>query len=771
MFVGRNRLSFVRTLVTLAVVLTLQTIGFPQPSERDRGPLRQLGLRPGSDTGVVSVIILLEDEPLATYRGHIAGLAATNRESLGTARLNPRSTASQRYLAYLAQKHGTFETTLLGSIPTAQIIHRFRVALNGMSALIPEHLIEAVRQLPGVKAVYPDTVQHPATERSSAFIGVDQAWQQLGGPVNAGEGVIIGVLDTGIWPEQPSFADPDPSGKPYTMPSGWRGFCEAPSDSSAPLNCNNKLIGTRQFLNTYKAFIGLTAGEFDSARDSEGHGTHTASTAAGNFWVESDLLGIPRGAASGIAPRAHVAVYRVCAQEACFSSDSVAAVDQAIADGVDVINFSISGSRDPYSNAVELGFLGAYAAGVFVAASAGNNGPAPDTVDHRGGWVTTVAASTTDRHFSSEIVLTASDGASLLLTGASITAGITTPAPVVLGKSFGDSLCNFPFPAGTFNGAIVVCERGDVARVAKSFNVAAGGAEGLLLYNPIAQGLAADNHFIPTVHVENDAGAALLNFLASHAGVTATFSQGTATAVQGDILAAFSSRGGPQQELGISKPDVTAPGVQILAGHTPQPHKIDGGMPGEVFQVIQGTSMSTPHVAGAAALLNALRPAWGPDQIKSALMTTAKTVHVFSEDGVSPSYPFEAGSGRIDLSKAGNPGLTFKASDEDYVEHRNTLWLVNYPSLYVPRLSDSITVPRTVHSELSAASLWHMSVVAPADLVVTMPTFLFVPPGGIRQFNITVDASAVPSGTVRHASLYLTWPGFQVTFPITIVRR
>jgi subtilisin family serine protease len=555
------------------------------------------------------------------------------------------------------------------------------------------------------------------------------------------------------------------------MPSGWRGFCEAPSDSSAPLTCNNKLIGARQFLNTYKAFIDLTAGEFDSARDSEGHGTHTASTAAGNFWVESHLFGIPRGAVSGIAPRAHVAVYRVCAQEGCFGSDSVAAIDQAIADGVEVINFSISGGSDPYSDAVELSFLGAYAAGVFVAASAGNSGPAPDTVDHRGGWVTTVAASTTDRHFLSGIVLTASDGASLQLTGASTTAGITTPTLVVLGKSFGDSLCNLPFPAGTFNGVIVVCERGELARVAKSFNVAAGGAGGLLLYNPIAQGLATDNHFIPTVHVENDAGAALLNFLASHAGVTATFTQGTATAVQGDTIAAFSSRGGPQQELGISKPDVTAPGVQILAGHTPQPHTTDGGRPGEVFQVIQGSSMSTPHVAGAAALLKALRPAWGPDQIKSALMTSAKTVDVLSEDGVTPSYPFDAGSGRIDLGKADDPGLTFTASAQDYLEYRNTLWLVNYPSLYIPRLSDSIRVSRTVRSELSTASLWHVSVVAPADLVVTTPTFLLVPPGGIMQFNITVDASAVPSGTARHASLYLTWSGLQVTFPITIVRQ
>jgi subtilisin family serine protease len=772
MFVSHKRLHIVNVLLTLTVMFALQRAGFPQPIDLDEGPSRPRELRLGGDSGLVSVIVQLEDDPLAAYRGHLVGLAPTHRESTGSPRLDARSNASQAYLTYLAQQHRAFEAVLLGAIPTAQIIHRFRVSFNGMSVLIPQGLIDVVRRLPGVKEVHPDAIERPTTERSPTFIGADQIWPRLGGAERAGEGVVVGVLDSGIWPEHPSFVDPDPSGHPYAAPTGWGGFCEAPSDGSAPVTCNNKLIGARTFLATYKALIGLTAGEFDSPRDSDGHGTHTASTAAGNFGVVSDIFGLSRGTLSGIAPRAHVAMYRVCGQEGCFRSDIMGAIEQAIADGVDVINFSISGGAHPYLDPVELSFLGAYAAGVFIAASGGNSGPTPDTVAHRGGWVTTVAASTTDRHFLSDITLEANEGATLLLTGASITGGVTTPTPVVLGKDFGDALCNNSFPAGTFNGAIVVCQRGgEVARVAKSFNVAAGGASGMLLYNPTLQGLATDNHFIPSVHLENDAGAALLSFLASYAGVTATFTQGTAAEVQGDVMAPFSSRGGPGHNLGLSKPDVTAPGVQILAGHTPQPAQVSGGLPGELFQAIQGTSMSSPHVAGAAALLRHLRPAWTPGQIKSALMTTARIDAVVKEDGVTPIDPFDAGSGRIDLSRAGNPGLTFNASDQDYLIHRNTLWVVNYPSLYVPALSGALTVSRTVQSDLSSPSLWRVEVVAPADLVVTTPQFLFVLPGENTTFTITVDATGVPSGGVRHAKLHVTGSDIQITFPITIVRQ
>ncbi len=421
--------------------------------------------------------------------------------------------------------------------------------------------------------------------------------------------------------------------------------------------------------------------EFNSARDSEGHGSHTTATAAGNAGVDASIFGTQRGVISGVAPRAQVIMYRVCGDGGCYSSNSAAAVEQAILDEVDAINFSISGGSNPYADAVSLAFRTAYENGVFVSASAGNAGPGADTTDHREPWTITVAASTSNRHFISTVSLTADGGATLQLQGASVTGGISTPTPVVFPPS--DPLCQAPYPAGTFTGKIAICQRGVNARVAKSFNVAAGGAVGMLLYNPTLQGLATDNHFIPSVHLENDAGAALVAFMGSHTGVMATFTAGLATAVPGDVMAAFSSRGGPGQSLGISKPDITAPGVQILSAHTPMPHSVDGGLPGELFQAIQGTSMSSPHIAGSGALLKALHPEWTPGQIKSALMTTAFG-GVVKEDGVTPATPFDYGSGRVDLNVAGNPGLTFDETVANYVALQNELWNSNYPSLYVP---------------------------------------------------------------------------------------
>lgn len=408
---------------------------------------------------------------------------------------------------------------------------------------------------------------------------------------------------------------------------------------------------------------------------------------------------------------------------------------------------------------------------MFVSASAGNDGPTPDTVMHRGGWVTTVAASNTDRFFLSQVTLSADGGANLNLTGASITHGVSVPAPVVLAQNFGDELCGNSFPIGTFTGQIVVCKRGGNARVEKGFNVKAGGAGGMLLYNPDLQGLLVDNHFLPAVHLENDAGAALLAFLSAHTGVTATFPAGAATTVQGDVMAAFSSRGGPLQTFGINKPDITAPGIQILAGHTPQPDQVAAGPAGELFQTIQGTSMSSPHVAGAAALLRALHPTWSPGQIKSALMTTAKTSGGVKEDGTTPMDPFDAGSGRIDLSRAGDPGLTFNVRALSYLLRASRLWTVNYPSLFVPALSGILTVRRTAHSELSEPSVWDVQVLAPSDLQVDVPATLSVPASGNKTFRITVDATAVPAGEVRHGMLSLLSGDRLVQLPITIVRR
>jgi hypothetical protein len=725
-----------------------------------------------SRTDLVSVIVKLESDSLLAYRGGIAGLAATSPDATGGV-LDVRAPRFQAYSRHLDREHRAFEDACSRIVPAAKAVHRYKVVLSGMSVLVPRNQVDRLETIPGVRAVYRDELLELDTERSPRFIGAPRLWRQLGGRAEAGEGTIVGILDSGIWPEHPSFSDPDPDGNPYPAPPSSPAACDFGNTSynpaDAPFSCNNKLIGAYSFLNTYKALIGLLPTEFDSARDDNGHGSHTASTAAGNANVAASVFDIPRGSASGIAPRAHVIAYRVCGDEGCFTSDSAAAVQQAILDGVDVLNFSIGGGSNPYDDAVSLAFLDAYDAGVFVAASAGNSGPGPDTVSHLEPWTATVAASTTDRHFLSDVVLNGNQGNQRILTGATITEGIESPTRVVFPPA-GQEQCNTAFPTGTFSGEIVICQRGVSARVEKSYNVAQGGASGMLLYNPTLQGLATDNHFVPTVHLENDAGAELLDFMAANPAVFATFADGTATRVQGDVMAPFSSRGGPGQTLGVSKPDVTAPGVQILAGNTPMPATVVSGLPGELFQVIQGTSMSSPHVAGAGALLRDLHPDWSPGEIKSALMTTAR-LRVTKEDGVTPSDPFDRGSGRIDLRRAGDPGLTFSDDASAFLALEDHLWDANYPSLYVPANPGSITVERTAKSQLSHPRLWFTHVSAPSDLDVRVPFFLYLPANGERSFEIEVDARDVPLGETRFANLRLRSGHHVADFPITIVKR
>ncbi len=725
---------------------------------------------------LVSVIVKLSEDSLAAYDGSVAGLPATSPSVTGAPELDVQAPASQMYLAYLAQQLDSFESSAKSRIPDAKITHRYTVILGGVSMLVPQSKLGAVAALPGVEAVFADELLRLNTERSPQFIGAPTLWNALGGQHSAGEDVVVGILDSGIWPEHPSFSDPDPSGKPYgPPPATWAGTACQFSGGANPgslFACNNKLIGAQRFMATYDAVIGLIPGEFTTARDDNGHGTHTASTAAGNASVAASIFGVPHGFVSGVAPRARVAAYKVCGDQGCFSSDSAAAVQQSILDGVNVINFSISGGSNPYGDVVSLAFLDAYAAGVFVAASAGNSGPGADTTDHREPWVTTVAASTQKREFQTTATVT-DGGASIALTGASLTRGIA-PTPVITAGAppFNDPLCLNATPDGAFSGKIVVCQRGTIGRAQKGYNVLQRGAVGMILYNqaPNVTDLETDNHYLPAIHIQYSQGVALLDFLAGHPAATASWPDGVASSARGDVMASFSSRGGPGQTLGISKPDVTAPGVQILAGHTPASVDTATGPQGELFQAIAGTSMSSPHVAGAGALLKALHPDWTPGQIKSALMTSASR-GVVKEDGVTPATPFDFGSGRIDLNKAGSVGLTFDETAANYVALRAELWNANYPSLYHPAMPGQITVQRTVRNETGADGVWMLSVAAPADVSIAVPAQIFVPAGGSASFSITIKAPNVPLGETRHALIRLRQGNTQMHFPVTFVRR
>ena len=347
-------------------------------------------------------------------------------------------------------------------------------------------------------------------------------------------------------------------------------------------------------------------------------------------------------------------------------------------------------------------------------------------------------------------------------------ARLATPTPVVTAV---DPFCLEPDLAGTYDGAIVVCLRGTNDLVAKSANVAAGGAGGMLVRNSVPGGTVPSSHFVPAVHLSVDDGILLQAFLSTHDGVTATFEPGRPVDATGDVMTSFSSRGGADQTLGVNKPDLVAPGLDVLAGHTPQPSTVVGGRPGELFQLLSGTSMSAPHAAGAAALMVASHPEWGPGDIKSALMMSAGPT-VTAPDG-SPATPFDRGSGRLQVDQALDAGFTISADASDFVARRDDLWNANYPSVYVPAMGGTVRVKRILEEAAGEDSTWSVSVDADAGLTIVPSVELVdLRAGGTTEIGFVIDARDVPLGEVRHGSVNFTddTTGAVLRLPVTIVR-
>ncbi|GGK96065.1 peptidase S8 [Sphaerisporangium melleum] len=697
----------------------------------------------------VNVVVKLDYDSLSAYKGGVDGIKGTSPSVTGKS-LDVNSAAAKQYEKHIAGVENAFLGELGKRVPGAKAGQRLRTVYGGVTVRVPANKAVELLKLPGVAAVQKDELLQPLTDASPDFIGAPAIYSKLGGAPSSGKGVIFATLDSGIWPEHPSFADPGNLPAPPPTKDGTPRVCDFGDNpltpAADPFVCNNKVVGGAPFLDTYNAVYG---GEMypDSARDSNGHGTHTASTSAGGPVANANPLGIDRGPIHGIAPAASVSVYKVCGAEGCFSSDSAAAVGRAVLDGVRVINFSISGGSDPYSDPVELAFLDAYAAGVFVSASAGNAGPGAGTTDHASPWVTTVAASTQTRTYRSTITLKGTGGATATISGASITAGVTSALPVVSAAAppYSDPLCLNPAPPGLFSGKIVACQRGP-NRVLKGFSVRQGGAAGMILYNATPLDVMTDNHWLPTVHIDQPESTTLLNFLTANPGATASFTQGAKATWQGDVITTFSSRGPAGDFL---KPDVTAPGLHILAGTTPTPESPLEGPAGNLYQVIAGTSMSSPHVAGAGALLFALHPDWTPGQVKSALETTAKT-SVTKEDRVTPADPFDYGGGRIDLTKAGDPGLTVDETAARYAasaaDPLNRIDL-NVPSVNAPVMPGLITAKRTFTNVSGKTLAYTASGSAPSGANVTvLPPLFTVKAGKSVELTIVVTAPDLPEG-------------------------
>jgi subtilisin family serine protease len=751
---------------------------------------------PGTD---VYVVIMTAD-PAVAYDGGIDGLKAT-KPAPGK-KIKADSARVNTYERFLRAKHDK-ALEAAGLSPDLKI-HDYTISLNGFAVPLTTAQAEEIAKQPGVAMVLKDELRQKTTDNSPTFLGLTHP----AGPWAkgyTGENVVVGVIDTGIWPEHPSFADdgsydplPAYAGLPYEFGNtAWN-----PNDAPYATP-NNKLLGARQVLDTYRAVTGADPDEFDSARDDDGHGTHTASTAAGNAGVEASILGKAYGPVSGIAPRARIIAYKALGNLGGYTSDLAAAIDQAVADGVDVINYSIGGGAGQPS-ADDIAFLFAADAGVFVATSAGNSGPGPGTVGSPGvmPWVTTVGASTQDRTFQGSVEL--GDGS--VCYGASVT-GDAGPLPIVdaadLGNELGDPY-RVPLFDGDISGKIVLVKRGVYARVEKSFAVFAAGGAGMILYNTNdAQDLNTDTHWVPTLHVNNSDGMAVKAYIAdAGADALATLNGGEFTEIPAPWMASFSSRGPNAFAGDIIKPDITAPGVNVLAGASPFPDP--GFVPGELFQSIGGTSMSSPHVAGAFALIKQAHRDWSAAMAKSALMTTAHQ-DVKKEGGADAADPFDMGGGHLNVGgrvvkgSAFQPGLVYDAGFYEYLgfltdeapevfadvdatrEALESMGIpttaanLNYPSIGIAELPGRMTVTRTVTSvaKESGWRLYTATVDAPEGYEVTVePSALRLRRGQSASFDVTITNVSAPVGEWRFGSL--TWreaaanPLYEVRSPIAV---
>ena len=724
---------------------------------------------------------------------------------------DPESAAVEEYVAELEAEK--VEALDAAGIDRRALVSSFDFAVNGFSAALTPAEAESLASQKGVLSVQRDELHQLHTSESPDFLGLDDrggAWDSG----FTGAGVVVGVIDSGIWPEHPSFAarsdlgppsitlspipdlNPDPAA---TVPSSGCDFGDtAYNPDDVPFTCNNKLIGARDMRVLYEQFIGSET--YATARDYDGHGSHTASTAAGNPDVEASIFGRDFDEISGIAPDAQIVAYSACGNQGCFGGDLALAIDTAVADGVDVINYSIGSPTPSLISSDDIGFLFAANAGVFVANSAGNNGPGAGTVGSPASvpWVTSVGASLQKKTYIADVIT--GDGASRSrwgrwskrdtgrYEGASITPGTGDQLPFVDAANHGNELCD---PAvdftGDINGAVVLCLRGGPARVEKSRAVAEAGGAGMVLYNvDDVQDLLTDNHVIPSVNVKFSDGIAMKEYIAANgAGATVEITDGEEERTRGNTMAAFSSRGpvGGVASDDIIKPDVTAPGVQILAGNSLTPFL---GAQGELFQSISGTSMSSPHVAGLFALLKQAHPDWSAAMAKSALMTTARQ-DVRKENGTTRADPFDFGAGHVDpagrTSREGsmfNPGLVYNAGINQYLgflcDAAPEVFVnptatcanlaaagiptvatdLNYPSIAVSELPGAKTVIRTVTNVSDETNTYQARVNEPQGVDVTVsPDQITLASGESATFEIAFVNVDAPVGEWRFGSL--TW--------------
>lgn len=615
--------------------------------------------KPGLDLQVQQprYIVQLDGQPLATYGGSIKGLAAAKRTDSGKIDLN--SASAQAYSGHLHSERASFVSALAAQFPQAKIHKQFSILFNG--AVIEGNVDpKALAKLPNVKAVYPEHIFSVKMDSSLPLINAPVAWNKLGGRSEAGKGVRVAVVDSGIRPENPMFND-EGFEAPSNLPTD--DYCH----TTDPDFCNNKLIVARWMVPSFT----VVDEEHMSPLGYNSHGTHVSGTAVGDE-VSAEYKGNTLDI-SGVAPGAYLMMYKALYFRGDTASGSDAmlmeALEDAVADGADVINNSWGGGAggDPANSPYQAAFEAAEAAGVVVVSAAGNDGNGAQTIGCPGCVESgiTVGSTQTGRVFANSVAVDGSDFAAIEGSSPATLASLTDESSSLIEGTLkaasqvdkDNVLGCDPFPADSFDGDFALISRGSCAFTLKAENAAAAGAKGVVIYNsapgaPII--MAMDTATIPGVMVSDEDGAALEAALASGAQpvtINAVPTPHTDPALV-DVMSDFSSRG-PNGDGHFIKPDIAAPGSDILSAVSPE---AEGE--GVMFGLESGTSMASPHVAGSAALVKAAHPDWTPIQIKSALTSTANP-NVKDDDGETPADPFDMGAGRLDVSRAINAGLAF----------------------------------------------------------------------------------------------------------------
>lgn len=757
-------------------------------------------------------IVQFKEQPVVNFSGSNT-MSATKLED--GQKINTQDYAVQNYRSFLAQNQD--QALQNCGINKTNKVYEYTYSFNGMAARMTATQAALMSTEPNVLRVSLDTPLKMNTDSTREFLKLNKgrfsSWRQR----YTGEDVIVGVLDSGIHPEHPSFADvPTPVRgdrgylAPYgPAPEGWTGdTCDFGNTEFNPLDvpftCNNKLLGARAystgFLRGGTPEEMLAANSSFSARDDNGHGSAAASNAIGNYGVQAIIDGEEVGTdvMSGVAPRARLAVYKVCwdgpaiddpatpaneEDDSCFPSDSMAAIDQAVADGVDVINFSIGGPSTSFGSPSDVAFLFAANSGVHVATSAGNSGPDPDTVGTPASvpWITSVGAVNDDQNTALGLRVDAPSnlaGSFTALEGAGPVqlediAAVSGALAVAEPANGCDALTNPDAIAG--NVALVI--RGGCGFNDKYLNAEAAGAIAIVVYNdgtasdrinPLVMGGVADDRTIPGVMISFTDGAPL----AAGAGIAVTLDNENQISLANRVVD-FSSRGVNRGAPDIIKPDVVAPGVNILSAETNTENDDESrGKTGpNEFQFISGTSFSSPHVAGVLALIKQARPDWSPAVARSAMMTTARQ-NITTQFSTDPATPFDMGAGHVVPNKTYNPGLAYDANLEDYTAFTcgNNVRLfpqevcdflevqgrsfdgsdLNLPSIGVGELVGQQTVTRTVtnvdkenpYRYWQRPTRYYASVDAPAGIDVEVsPRFLRLRPGQSADYTVTFTAN------------------------------